>query len=42
MRRRRPLYLDVHLPKMRRRTKLALALVLIAAVVASVGIRGAV
>ena len=41
-RRRRPLYVDVHLPPMRRRTKLAIVLVLIAAVLVSVGIRGAV
>ena len=39
-RNRRPLYLDVHLPKMRKRTKLALVLILIAAVALSVGIRG--
>ena len=39
-RNRRPLYLDVHLPKMRKRTKLALVLMLIAAVALSVGIRG--
>ena len=41
-RRRRPLYVDVHLPPMRRRTKLAIVLVLIAAVMVSVGIRGAI
>ena len=41
-RRRRPLYVDVHLPPMRQRTKLAIVLVLIAAVLVSVGIRGAV
>ena len=41
-RRRRPLYVDVHLPPMRQRTKLAIVLVLIAAVLVSVGIRGAI
>ena len=41
-RRRRPLYLDVHLPPMRRRTKLAIVLMLVAAVLVSVGIRGAI
>ena len=42
MRRRRPLYLDVHLPPMRRRTKLAIIIMLLAAVLVSVVIRGSI